>query len=81
MDSSIQVVYGVNDAMITAQQRMPDGSLLPIGRGRVINGVAEIPFFLKPDPQGPVILSASMNNAVSVLLTPPNPGEICRTCQ
>jgi hypothetical protein len=32
--------------------------------------VAALPFFMKPDPQQPIVLSASLHNAVTVLLTP-----------
>jgi len=67
--SGLGVRYASDGATITAFQQVKDG-LVPIGRGTVIGGIARFPFFVPPDPQQPILLSASMQNAVSVLLTP-----------
>lgn len=65
---SLSIRYSAEGATLTALQVSKDG-LVPIGRGTVIGGIATLPFFVKPDPQQPILLSASMKNAVSVLLT------------
>ncbi|MDO8473498.1 MAG: C25 family cysteine peptidase [Dehalococcoidia bacterium] len=56
-------------AQITALQHLRDGSARPIGRGLVINGVADLFYFVQPDPLGPPpVFSASLDNSVSVVL-------------
>jgi hypothetical protein len=49
---------------------MGDGATRPIGRAKVKRGRAKLPFFVAPDPLRPIMLSASLDDAVSVLLTP-----------
>ena len=66
---SLRVTYAAEGAEITALQLAGDGSVRPIGRAKVKRGVARLPFFVAPDPKQPILLSASMDNAVSVLLT------------
>lgn len=65
----LRVEYGEEGATITALQRSADGKLIPIGRAVVKNGAAAIPYFNEPEPNQPILLSASKENAVSVLLT------------
>lgn len=69
------VDYSVEGATITALQRLANGSVRPVGRAVVRGGKAAIAFFVQPDPQLPVMLSASRENAVSVLLTPRVPAR------
>ena len=65
----LRLTYPVDGAQITALQRMSDGSARPIGRGLVINGVADLFYFAQPDPLGPPpVFSASLDNSVSVAL-------------
>jgi hypothetical protein len=47
-------------------------------RARLRDGVAEMLFFLPPENGLPIMLSANLHNAVSVLLIPPQ--EECRNC-
>lgn len=68
-DSALEVHYGVEGATITALQQTERGRL-PIGRGVVRDGVAILPYIARPDPGGPIELSASAENAVSVKLPP-----------
>jgi hypothetical protein len=63
------VGYPENNAWITAYQTFGNETV-PIGRAVVENGFATIPFFYPPNVEKPIMLSASMKNAVSVLLTP-----------
>jgi len=67
-NTSIDVQYAADGATLTALQMTKDGPA-PIGRGQVKGGAASIPFFVKPDPKLPIMLSASLPNSVSVLLT------------
>ncbi len=69
------VDYAAEGATITALQRLANGSIRPVGRAAVRGGKAAITFFVQPDPQLPVMLSASRENAVSVLLTPRVPAR------
>ncbi len=66
--TQITVQYPVEGATLTAFQPV-DGGVIAVARGTVHNGVATIPVFAKPDPQQQIMLSASLPNAVSVLLT------------
>ena len=68
LDAALKVSYGVEGATITALQ-MSAEELVPVGRGVVQGGVAVLPFVEKPVPGAPILLSASKENAVSVLLT------------
>jgi len=65
----LRVFYPHERAMITAFQDTPEGTV-PVGRAVVKKGVAEIPYFHPPVPGSPIRLSASFENAVSVLLKP-----------
>ena len=65
----LEVHYGVDGATITALQQTREGPL-PIGRAVVHDGVAHVAFFTDPAADIPIQLSASMANAVDVLLTP-----------
>lgn len=71
-EDQIEVGYPVNNAWITAYQTFGNETV-PIGRAVVENGIATIPFFQPPVEGVPIILSASMKNAVSVLLTSQQP--------
>ena len=65
----LRVAYEVEGATLTAYQEVAEG-LLPIGRAVVEDGVAVLPYVERPRDGVPILLSASMQNAVSVLLTP-----------
>jgi len=65
----LEVDYSIDNAVITAYQKVGEETL-PIGRATVENQIATISFFKPPVPNVPIMLSASMENAVSVLLTP-----------
>lgn len=67
-EDGLRVTYPHARATITAFQDTAEGTV-PVGRAMVQNGVAEIPFFHPPAPGSPIQLSASFENAVSVLLT------------
>lgn len=60
--------YAVDGAELTALQEGPQG-LVPIGRASVVDGAAQMAFFVEPDPTAPIRLSASRENAASVLLS------------
>jgi hypothetical protein len=68
---SLQIGYSVEGATITAFQIGPEG-VVPVGRSEVVEGVATLYFVLVPDPELPVMLSASYENGVNRLLTPPS---------
>ena len=70
----LRVEYPVDGATLTALQLIK-GEPIPVGRARVEQGVGELPFFVEPDLQAPILLSASLENAVSVPLSqaPPIP--------
>jgi hypothetical protein len=65
----IDVEYAVEGAVITALQQGRAG-LLPIGRAPVVGGVAHLAFVNPPEPETPLMLSASVPNAVSTVLVP-----------
>ena len=69
----LQVVYPEEGAVITALQQTQRG-LIPVGRAPVIGGIAQLNYFHPPEPGMPIMLSASKENAVSVLLTRGAPG-------
>jgi hypothetical protein len=75
------VSYAVEGAEITALQVLRDGSARPIARGTVKNGVAELPLvaagLASIDPNS-LLLSASLENAVSVLLHAGQPDLVIR---
>jgi hypothetical protein len=73
MPEYLRVLYAEEGAEITALQRTKQG-IIPIGRAVVSSGVAQIPYFHQPESGTPIMLSASKENAVSVLLTPGGPG-------
>lgn len=63
----IDVEYRVEGAIITALQQGAAG-LLPIGRATVVGGGARLNFINPPEPDVPLMLSASLANAVSEVL-------------
>ena len=65
----LQIQYPVEGATLTALQ-LVRGEPVPVARGVVKQGAAELLFFVPPDPnpQVPILLSASLENAVSVPL-------------
>lgn len=64
----VLVSYATEGAVITAFQQTK-GGLIAVARGAVDGGVASMPFFVAPEPNTPLILSASLENSVSVALT------------
>lgn len=59
--------YGAEGAELTLTKFSPAaGGLIPIGRGIVKDGKADIDFFNLPDPGDELLVSASGDNAVSV---------------
>ncbi|MGA7616859.1 MAG: C25 family cysteine peptidase, partial [Thermoanaerobaculia bacterium] len=68
-DSGLDLQYAAPGATLTAWQMGKD-ALVPVGRGLVMgDGSVHVPFFVPPDPDLPILLSASKENAVSVFLT------------
>lgn len=67
----IEVLYPVNDAVITALQETPDG-LRPIGRGRVDDGVALLELAEQPISGVPIQYSANMENHIPAQLSDPS---------
>jgi Peptidase family C25/Propeptide_C25 len=68
--------YPVDGATLTALQ-LVRGEPVPVARATVKGGVADLQYFVPPDPRAPIELSASFNNAVSVALkTNPGPPTI-----
>jgi hypothetical protein len=66
----------VDGATLTALQ-LVRGEPVPVARATVKGGVADLQYFVPPDPRAPIELSASFNNAVSVALkTNPGPPTI-----
>lgn len=70
LGNSLRVRYAVDGATITALQVLDNGDTVPIGRATVKGGTASLEFVEPPQPGVAIQLSASMENAVSVLLTP-----------
>jgi hypothetical protein len=68
-DRELLVSYATEGATLTAFQETPSG-VLPIGRAPVENGMASMEYVQQPDPNTPILLSASLAHAVSLLLTP-----------
>ena len=68
LDDRLMVQYAISGAVITALQETGEGTV-PVGRATVENGIAIIPFFSQPLSGVPIKLSASFENAVSVLLS------------
>jgi hypothetical protein len=63
----IEIHYSEEEAIITVQQQMVDGSIQPISRGVIKNGVAQLNIVL-PLGTGPLLLSASKSNALTAIL-------------
>lgn len=63
-NNRVHVGYPTDGATITVLQSIGT-STLPVGRAKVINGVAEVELFEIPNPQFPLAYSASMDDAVS----------------
>ena len=72
---SLKVQYATDGATLTAYQFGKDG-LSAIARGIVAGGAANLPYFQPPDPQQPIVLSASFPNSISVLLTRGTPPDL-----
>lgn len=68
---SLRIKYSIDGATITAFQETHDGRV-PIGRATVKNGEATLKYVVPPEPDYPIMLSVSMKNAVSRLLTARN---------
>ena len=72
----LHVDYPVDGATLTALQ-LVRGEPVPVARGIVKGGVADLQYFVTPDPSTPIQLSAGFDNAVSVALkTNPGPPTI-----
>jgi hypothetical protein len=69
LEKALRVKYGVEGVTITALQKTRSG-LAPIGRATVKNGEAILEYIVLPQPDIPILLSASKANAVGRLLTP-----------
>ena len=67
--NSVIVEYEINGAQITALQKK-ESDTVPIGRATVKDGKATVEYIAEPDPQLPIFLSASMQDAVSSPLQP-----------
>jgi hypothetical protein len=67
-DEGVSVGYELDGAIVTALQPTKAG-LVPIGRGRVGDGEAVLPYVRKPEPGAPVLFSVSFPNAVGGLLS------------
>ena len=67
---SMQVEYEMEGVTITAYQKAADGTIIPLGRSMVQDGVADVNFIQPADSNLPVLLSVSKKNAVSIMLTP-----------
>ena len=71
-EGAFQVNYQQEGATITALQ-MTESGVVPVGRAVVHNGVANIPYFVPPNPGGPVQFTATFENGVSAVLSQQNP--------
>jgi Peptidase family C25/Propeptide_C25 len=71
----IQARYTVEGAELTALQLI-GGEPVPVGRAVVKGGAAEILYFTQPSLRLPILLSASLENAVSVPLQQQGPPPI-----
>ncbi len=71
----LRLTYPVDGATLTALQ-LVNGQPVPVARGVVRQGVAELPFFVPPFPRLPILYSASLDDAVSVALQPAGPPPI-----
>ncbi|MDY6837606.1 MAG: C25 family cysteine peptidase [Thermodesulfobacteriota bacterium] len=69
LEHSLLVKYSVDGAQVTALQKTDNG-MVPIGRATVKNGEATLTYVLEPEEDLPILLSVSMENEVSRLLTP-----------
>jgi len=69
-DESMQVEYEIEGVTITAYQKAADGTIIPLGRSLVQDGVADIDFIQPADSNLPVLLSVNKKNAASIMLTP-----------
>ncbi len=71
----LHVQYPVDGAELTALQLI-GGEPVPVGRAIVEGGAADIPYFTPPSLRLPILLSASLENAVSVPLETSTPAPI-----
>lgn len=72
---SLLIKYDIDGATITALQETEEG-LAPIGRATVKDGNAILKYVVLPQPDVPILLSASLENAVSRSLTSPQPVDL-----
>ncbi len=75
LEHSLRVKYSLDGARITALQET-DSGMVPIGKATVKNGEATLTYVVEPQPNTPILLSVSMENAVSRLLAPSAPEPI-----
>lgn len=74
-DNGFVIDYVVDGATITALQQTKEG-LVPVGRAVVESGEAVMPFFIEPQVGAPIIFSASLPGAVSVVLREPGTPDL-----
>jgi len=60
----LDIHYGEEGALVTAWQEAGDGSVMPIGRATVRNGVARLDVIASPAPGRPISLFATKPNAI-----------------
>jgi hypothetical protein len=75
LTDSLHIEYDIDGATITALQKTEKG-LAPIGRATVKDGKATLEYVVQPEPDLPILLSASLDNAVSLLLTASQPVDL-----
>ncbi len=68
-EESIDFIYEVEGASVTAFQEDADGQLVPLGRAEVVDGVAAMSFVRDPIPDEEVTFTISHMNAVSESVT------------
>jgi hypothetical protein len=71
LTDGIRLKYPVNDAIITAFQQTEDATTIPLGRAKVMEGMADVTFVNELRGDLPIQLVATKPGALSRLLTPP----------
>lgn len=66
----VNIYYEEPGAELTVFQINSNNELLPIARGMVEDGVAELPYFETPTDGDPIMISACVEDGVCELLTP-----------
>jgi hypothetical protein len=71
----IAIGYSIEGATITVLQAS-DAGYVPIGRGVVQDGATVLPYVLPPNVDGQLLVSASIENGISRLLTSTLPADL-----